>query len=248
MSEPAPIIPLLTLDTIDSTMLEAARQATAGQRGPFVVCARAQTGGVGRHGRSWSSPPGNLYWTILLDDPADIPRDAAPAFAAGLAIIDALAATGTPRDRLRLKWPNDILLDTRKLAGLLVEASLTGTQAQIIVGIGINLASSPPDAAYPATSLAEAALPVPSIGLIRDTLTDAFLRRRAQWHRTGLATLRDEAATCLHGLGTPTSIALNRDRTDLLHGINEGLAPSGGLRLRTEDGTLHTLLAGDVLA
>ncbi|MDP9096387.1 MAG: biotin--[acetyl-CoA-carboxylase] ligase, partial [Pseudomonadota bacterium] len=141
-------------------MLEAARQADAGKSGPFVVCARAQTGGVGRHGRRWSSPPGNLYWTILLDDPADLPRDAGLAFAAGLATIDALAASGVSGGRLRLKWPNDILLDTRKLAGLLVEASVTGTRSRTIVGIGINIATCPPDTAFPATSLAEAGVHV----------------------------------------------------------------------------------------
>lgn len=248
MSKPTPTTPLLTLDTVDSTMLEAARQAAAGRKGPFVVCARAQTGGVGRHGRRWSSPPGNLYWTILLEHPADLPRDAALAFAAGLAIIDALATTGIPRDRLRLKWPNDVLLDARKLAGLLVEASLTGSRAQIIVGIGVNLAIFPPDPAFPAISLAEAGLPLPALDTLRDALTAAFLHRRAQWHRTGLAALRDEAAACLHGLGSAIAIARDRDRTDLLHGINEGLAPSGALRLRTADGILHTILAGDVLA
>lgn len=228
-------------------MLEAARQAAADRRGPLVICARAQTGGVGRHGRNWSSPPGNLYWTVLLDDPADIPRDAGLAFAAGLAIIDALAALGIPPDRLRLKWPNDVLLDGRKIAGLLVEASLTGAQARIIVGIGINVATSPAEAAYPATSLADAG-PLPALDTVRDVLTDAFLRRRSQWHRTGLPPLRDEAADRLHGVGAPATVALDRDRTDLLHGINEGLAPSGALRLRTADGSLHTLLAGDVLA
>ncbi len=238
--------PLLTLDTVDSTILEAARQAAAGRRGPLVICARAQTGGVGRHGRRWSSPPGNLYWTILLDDPADLPRDAGLGFAAGLAIVDALAAIGVPRGRLRLKWPNDVLLDGRKLAGLLVEASVTGGQVRTIVGIGINVASCPSDAAFPATHLADADMP--ELDVLRDALTSAFLRRRTQWHRVGLTPLRDEAAACLHGVGAPATIALDRDRTELLHGINDGLTPSGALRLRTPDGILHTLLAGDVLA
>lgn len=238
---------LLALDTVDSTMLEAARQAAGGRRGPLVVCAGAQTGGVGRHGRSWASPPGNLYWTILLDDPADLPRDAGLAFAAGLAIVDALAATGTPRGRLRLKWPNDVLLDGRKLAGLIIEASVTGARVRTVVGIGINVASFPPGTAYPATSLAEAG-PQPALATLRDALTDAFLRRRDRWHHTGLSLLRDEVAACLHGVGAPATVALDRDRTKLVHGINEGLAPSGALRLRAADGTLHTLLAGDVLA
>lgn len=228
-------------------MLEAARQAAGGRRGPLVICARAQTGGIGRHGRNWSSPPGNLYWTALLDDPADIPRDAGLAFAAGLAITDALAALGIPPDRLRLKWPNDVLLDGRKIAGLLVEASVSGAQARTIVGIGINVATSPPNAAFPATALADAG-PPPDLGAVRDALAAAFFRRRSQWHQTGLAALRDEVADRLHGVGAPATVALDRDRTDLLHGINEGLAPSGALRLRTADGTLHTLLAGDVLA
>ncbi len=228
-------------------MLEAARQAAAGRRGPLVICAGAQTGGVGRHGRNWSSPPGNLYWTALLDDSADIPRDAGLAFAAGLAIIDALAAIGVPPGRLRLKWPNDVLLDGRKLAGLLVEASVSGARARTIVGIGINVATSPPDAAFPATALADAG-PPPALDTVRDALITAFFRRRSQWHRSGLAALRDEVADRLHGLGAPATVALDRDRTKLLHGINEGLAPSGALRLRTADGTLHTLLAGDVLA
>ena len=239
--------PVLSLDTVDSTMLEAARQAAAGRRGPLVVCARAQTGGVGRHGRRWSSPPGSLYWTMLLDDPAALPRDAGLGFAAGLAIIDTVTGVGIGRNRLRLKWPNDILLDGHKLAGLLVEASMTGSQVRTIVGIGINVASCPPDAAFPATCLAEEGAAA-DLEMLRDALTGAVLRRRAQWHRSGLAPLRDEAAACLHGVGAAVTVALDRDRTDLLEGINEGLTPSGALRVRTPDGVLHTLLAGDVLA
>lgn len=241
-------VPILCLATIDSTMREAERQAAAGRLGPFVVCARVQTGGQGRHRRSWSSPEGNLYWTMLLTDPADRPRDAGLAFAAGLSVIDALAALGTPRDRLRLKWPNDVLLDGRKLAGLLVQASMTGSDSRVVVGIGINVASFPPDAAFPATSLAAAALPSPPLATLRDALTAAFLARHDVWRRHGLAPLLDAAAACLHGRGAPVRIALDRDRTQMLTGINDGLDATGALRLRTDDGTVRTILAGDVLS
>ena len=229
-------------------MLEAERQAAAGARGPLVICAREQTGGQARHGRRWASPPGNLYWTMLLDDPADHPRDAGLAFAAGLAAIDAVVRCGAPRDRLRLKWPNDVILDGRKLAGLLVQASLTGGSARIVVGIGINVAFSPPDALFPAISLAEAGLPLPSLGQLRDALTEAFLARRAVWHRAGFAPLRDAVSRCLHGVGDTVHVALDRDRTQVVTGINEGLDPGGALRIRTPDGARRMIMAGDVLA
>ena len=119
-------IPLLAFDAVDSTMLEAARQADRGVRGPLVIWARAQTGGRGRHGRLWSSPPGNLYWTMLLHADAGRPRDAGLSFAAGLAVLDALETAGVPAGRLALKWPNDALLDGRKVAGVLVQAEFTG--------------------------------------------------------------------------------------------------------------------------
>ena len=179
-------IPLLSFVSIDSTMLEAERQAVNGVRGPLVICAGEQTGGQARHGRRWTSPPGNLYWTMLIDDPADRPRDAALAFAAGLSILDALVHCGVSPSRLQLKWPNDVILDGRKLAGLLVQASLTADMARVIVGIGINVAFSPSDALFPAISLAEAGLPIPSIDHLRDTLTATFLTRRDEWHRAGL--------------------------------------------------------------
>lgn len=242
------LIPTLMLDTVDSTLLEAERQAAAGHTGPLVICALSQTGGIGRHGRRWSSPPGNLYWTILLDAAADRPRDAGLAFAAGLAVRDALIALGVPAPRLTLKWPNDILLDDRKLAGILAQSVLTGTRAHTIVGIGLNRVTCPPDTAFPATSFAIAGLPVPDLAALRDAVTAAFLARRAQWHRDGLPPLRDAVAACLYGIGAPCKIARDRDRTDTLTGINEGLDPSGALRLRTADGIEHTIIAGDVLS
>ena len=237
----------IALDWVTSTNDEAMARLRAGEPGDFVVTAREQSNGRGRQGRAWTSPPGNLYMSLALRDPA--PAALAPqlGFVAGVALAKALRAQLDGDVRTQLKWPNDVLLDGRKIAGLLVEASLTGAQARIIVGIGINVATSPADAAYPATSLADAG-PLPALDTMRDALTDAFLRRRSQWHRTGLGPLRDEAADRLHGVGAPATVALDRDRTDLLHGINEGLAPSGALRLRTADGAVHTLLAGDVLA
>ena len=241
-------IPSLLLPRVDSTLLEAERQAAAGRRGPFVVCAAEQTGGIGRHGRAWASPPGNIYWTILLDAEADRPRDAGLAFAAGLAVLDTLEALGAPANRLGLKWPNDLLLDGRKIAGVLAQTSHGGAGSHTIVGAGVNVATAPGGTVYPATAWAESGLPMPDLATLRDTLTRCFMRRRDAWHRDGLPPLRDAVAARLSGRGTAIRIARDRDRTEILLGINEGLDPSGALLLRTEDGRQHTIVAGDVLA
>lgn len=240
--------PTLMLDTVDSTMAEAERQAESGRTGPLVVCARTQTGGTGRHGRDWASPPGNLYWTMLLDAEADRALDAGLAFAAGLAVMDALADRGVPSARLGLKWPNDVLLDGRKIAGVLARSTLTGSARRTVVGIGVNLCVAPSGTAYPATSMAESGLPPPPVEAIRDALTAAFLARRADWHRLGLTGVRDAVAERLQGVGEPVRIALDRDRTQLLTGMHEGISADGALCLRTKDGVLHELVAGDVLA
>ena len=241
-------VPVLQLDSVDSTLLEAERQASAGRTGPLVICAREQTGGLGRHGRVWASPPGNLYWTMLLDTAADRPRDAGLAFAAGLAVRDALIGLDVPADRLQLKWPNDVLLDGAKLAGVLARSSQTGAACHTVVGIGINVATAPETAAFPAIALATTDLAVPPLAILRVALTTAFLARRAQWHRDGLAPLRDTVAACLFGVGTTTRIARDRDRRDLLIGTNEGLDQTGALLLRTPDGVQHVVIAGDILA
>src|SRR3954447_24380256 len=134
---------LLEFDEVDSTMLEAERQAEAGTPTPLLIWARSQTGGVGRHGRRWSSPPGNLYWTILLRHAPEWPQDFGLTFAAGLSVLDMLEALGVDPQRLRIKWPNDCLLDGRKVAGILTVATLMpGVAAarggHVSVGIGVN--------------------------------------------------------------------------------------------------------------
>src|SRR5688572_12396617 len=98
-------LPLVALDEVDSTIAEAERRVEAGARAPFVVTAKSQTGGHGRFGRTWASPPGNLYWTIALDRQASWPADQGLTFAAGLAVGDALAAIGIEPAHLSLKWP-----------------------------------------------------------------------------------------------------------------------------------------------
>lgn len=243
-------ISIREFDEIDSTMLEADRLVAAGVRGPIVIWARSQTGGQGRHGRAWSSPPGNLYWTILLTKSDTWPRDHGLSFAAGLSVCDALEATGIAGPRIHLKWPNDCLLDGRKVSGVLARSSGAAGPVQVsstIVGIGINVASFPEDAFYPATSLASAGVEGVSIPALRDLLTQSFLTRLESWEHGGYASLRANVERRLHGLGLPSRIAMDRERNVLVEGTSEGLDASGALKLRLGNGVLRSINAGDVL-
>ncbi|MFP4127246.1 MAG: biotin--[acetyl-CoA-carboxylase] ligase, partial [Alphaproteobacteria bacterium] len=129
-----------------STQDEARRLAKAGAR-ELVVVADEQTGGHGRRGRRWTSPPGNLYATVVTTPgvaPAFVP---ALSLIAASALCQALEGRAIPPPPLAVKWPNDVLLDGRKLAGLLLEVS----DDAVLIGCGVNLATAPPEVPAAAT-------------------------------------------------------------------------------------------------
>src|SRR5581483_12247283 len=112
---------LIALGTVGSTNTEARQRARAGERGPLWLTAAAQTEGRGRMARSWISPAGNLYASLLLSDPSPFDRAPELAFVAALAVRDAVGATvpGLAK-RVTLKWPNDVLIGARKFSGILI--------------------------------------------------------------------------------------------------------------------------------
>jgi BirA family biotin operon repressor/biotin-[acetyl-CoA-carboxylase] ligase len=147
------------LEEVDSTNAEGMRRVLTGTRGPLWIRADRQTSGRGRSGRTWSSGPGNLfasYVTALASPPA---MAAQLSLVSGVAVVDAIRCAGTVPG-LRLKWPNDILIGTAKVGGILVESSSRPPQPGIvaIVGIGLNLVSAPDDLGRAATFLARAGL------------------------------------------------------------------------------------------
>src|SRR6185436_13795822 len=119
------------------------------------VWADEQTAGRGRRGRTWLSPPGNLYLSLVLR-PNDPPARAAQlGFVAALGLGDALAGLAGPRLQPRYKWPNDLLVNGKKLAGILLESENAAADRVdfVVIGIGVNIAVAPDDVEYPATSL-----------------------------------------------------------------------------------------------
>ena len=143
-------------DMLDSTNEEAKRLARAGERGPLWVVAAHQTAGRGRHGREWVSASGNLFATLLLEAaPRNSPQI---GFIAGIAAADVIARY-VPDGSVKLKWPNDVLIGGRKVAGILVDRV---SDRVVAAGIGINLSHCPMGMC--AVSVAEIAGSAPSHG------------------------------------------------------------------------------------
>jgi BirA family biotin operon repressor/biotin-[acetyl-CoA-carboxylase] ligase len=207
------------------------RLAAAGEPEGLAILAHRQTAGRGRDGRSWRSPAGNLYISLLLRP--DAPAAEAPRFAllGGVALAEALSAFLPDRDAIRLKWPNDLLLGSAKLAGMLCEgAAHAGRIEWIVLGLGANLAVAPDVPDRPTTCLgAHAPAPDPeaaAVALIR--AVDAWQRRVAAegigplldaWQRRGpqpgarltLRTGAGETTGLYRGLDTDGALLLETD-------------------------------------
>ena len=222
---------------LDSTNEEARRLARAGERGPLWIVAREQRSGRGRRGHAWISQSGNLFATLLTRAPA--PVAAQLGFAAGLAAAEAIAALA-PSAQVSLKWPNDVLLEGRKAAGVLLE---TWTGDALAIGIGINLANHPGETEFPAISLAAVS------GCAADP-DDVLLRLAASmaawyelWREEGFAPVRAAWLKRAAGLNHPILARLAECE---MEGVFEDLDEDGALLLRAPTGALSRITAGEV--
>ena len=231
---------LVAFDEIGSTNAEALARARAGEQGSLWIVAARQSAGRGRHGRVWISEPGNLYATLLLTKPAPPARMPELAFVAGLAVYDAVAeAAPSLQSQLMLKWPNDLLCEGAKLAGLLVE----GEGSAVAVGFGINCNHHPAGTAYPATDLSAAGITVSPGGLMR-VLSKAMLDRLAQWQRgANFAAIRTDWLAHAHAHGSAMNVRVGARE---IFGRYEGIDETGRLLLRTGDDQFEAISAGEI--
>jgi BirA family biotin operon repressor/biotin-[acetyl-CoA-carboxylase] ligase len=199
-------------ETLGSTNDEARRLARARAPEGTLVWSLAQSAGKGRRGRVWMSPPGNLYLS-LVQRPAGPPARAAQlGFVAAIALGDALDRLAGPVPGLRYKWPNDLLIDGRKIAGILLESetTATGTADFVIIGIGVNLISAPRDVEFPATSLAEAGCDGVTPPQLLEAFAHCFAGWAGHWREEGFAPVRAAWLRRASGLGEGIRVRLER--------------------------------------
>ena len=226
----------LAYDALGSTNAEALVLARAGERGPLWVSARSQSAGRGRRGSAWTSPPGNLYASLLLSEPSPKPLAPQLSFVAALALHDALC-DAAPRlgPQFKVKWPNDLLLGSEKLAGILIEGESEPGFA-VVAGFGVNCASHPDDTAYPATNLKAAGAVVAPEALLA-ALAAAMARRLTQWARgEGFAGIRADWLKRAAGLGEDIRVRLpERELTRPIYRPRRSGAPAARAAGRAYD-------------
>jgi BirA family biotin operon repressor/biotin-[acetyl-CoA-carboxylase] ligase len=234
-------------DTLPSTNTAALAAFIAGDPGKLWVTAAEQTSGRGRRGRHWAGgPDGNLAAPLLLVDPAPPDLAATFAFVAALALHGAVVELAGPSsaERLKLKWPNDLLLDGLKVAGILVEGEVSRRGFAVVIGTGVNCVSHPSlDSPLGATDLASRNLDVDAEALF-GRLAIHTADWIALWDRgRGFAQVRGAWLARATGVGSEIRVNLP-DRS--VEGRFEALDEAGRLILVRSDGGREAISAGDV--
>lgn len=236
---------LVTFDQIGSTNSEAMARASAGERGPMWFVTTEQTAGRGRRHRPWIAPRGNLASSVLET------IDVAPAvaatlgFAAGLALEAALrAVTGVASTEFSLKWPNDVLVEQAKLAGILLEAeAVPGGGLAVVVGMGTNVVAAPQGTPTPATSLLALGVETSAEKLFA-SLSDSWAECRGIWDQgRGFAEIRQRWLALAAGLGQPVAVQTGQTTVS---GIFDTIDDTGCMIVRTSTGDRVPISAGDV--
>jgi BirA family biotin operon repressor/biotin-[acetyl-CoA-carboxylase] ligase len=237
---------LHTFDTVDSTNVVAFRLAVEGAEHGELVLAEQQTQGRGRRGRSWSSPrQRNLYCSFVLRP--ELPPQRAPELTllGAVAVAESLRANGVPAD---IKWPNDLLVGGRKVAGILTELSADPDRVHFVVlGIGVNLNAAKEDFPVELREVATSVVEVTGRPVVRAAFLAGLAKRLEDWLDVhagqGFEPVRERWRALSATLGQEVLVTSERRE---LRGVAVDIDADGALRLRTAEGTEERVLAGDV--
>lgn len=235
----------IALADVGSTNTACLEHARSRDPGRLWITARRQLGGRGRRGRAWVSEPGNLYASLLLIDPAPQTALASLPLVVALALHRAISAEMPfAGDRIRIKWPNDILVDGRKVSGILIEAeALADGRNAVVIGCGVNIAHKPDNPLYPATSLSEAGASTSPESLFARLMVEIAHALDVWQAGAGVDEIVAGWKALVHGVGQPIMVNLP-DRS--VSGIFAGIERDGLLALRLDSGETLRIASGDV--
>jgi len=235
---------ILRFDTIDSTNSEAVREAKLGANEGLCIVAAQQTAGRGRHGRTWvSAKNSGLYFSVVLRPKLDPKHLPLITLMTGIAVHDALKEFGVKPD---IKWVNDVLAGDKKICGILAETAETPTGLAAIVGIGVNLTSRhfPGEIAVTATSIESET----GQRITADALAQALTRYIGYFY--GILNDEGPAEIIRHWRQRSSYFSGNPVRVTLpegtVEGTTDGLEENGALRVKTSEGSVKIIQAGDV--
>jgi BirA family transcriptional regulator, biotin operon repressor / biotin---[acetyl-CoA-carboxylase] ligase len=237
---------LTELDETGSTNADALAAAKIGDPGKLWIRAARQVQGKGRQGRPWVSKRGNLYCSLLLIDPAhDLEKLGTLPLAVACAVHGTLASLpGAGRHEFRIKWPNDILANGKKISGILLESlALEEGRMAVAIGIGINCAHHPEPALYQATDLAELGIEMSPEALFTHLASTMAATLDAWNHGRGFPQIRAEWLRLARGVGEKITVNLPSGPLD---GVFEDIDATGRLVLRLQNSEIRHISAGDV--
>jgi BirA family transcriptional regulator, biotin operon repressor / biotin---[acetyl-CoA-carboxylase] ligase len=226
-------------EKIGSTNDEARRLAQEGAADGTVVHADEQTSGRGRLAHTWFSPPGNLYLSILLRTGLPIDRTPQLSFVAALTVADTVEALLPRQIRAMVKWPNDVLVNGAKIAGILLEL----VDDAAIIGIGLNVLQAPSNAAYKTTTIV-ANGGIASVDGARDILLSRLSQHLEAWQASGFEPIREQWLSRSYPIGAAIRANVGGQS---MSGHFAGLGPDGALLLDTPEGR-HSIVAGEIVA
>ncbi len=239
---------LLSYDVLDSTNEEAKRLAGGGASHGAVIWAKRQTAGRGRMNREWISAEGNLFVSVLLNLTKDLETCAQLSFVTAVAVAETLEGIVPDSDGIGCKWPNDMLLNGKKLGGILLESftmpdELGKNRQWVVIGVGINIDSFPEHVMFPATCLKEAGVEIISAKIVLSRFIYNFIHRYDAWAKSGFKEIHAEWMNRAHHLKKPIEVIIGETQ---VNGVFDGIDNAGRLLLRQKSGVVTTVTAGDV--
>lgn len=240
-----PFFTLHAFETIGSTNVEARRLADAGKPEGQVIWSKKQEEGVGRRGRSWSSPEGNLYCSLLLRPECDPLSGAGLSFLIAVSLHKAISGVLPSAADIKVKWPNDILINGKKCVGILLESKTgdNGLLDYVVVGTGINIASYPKATDGLSATSIEAAGGAVKIEQLLSRYAHSFLESYMLWKTEGFSPIRQEWLSRAAGLGQKITVRLSET---VWEGTFSGLDEAGALILTLDNGQTKLITAGEV--
>ncbi len=231
-----------------STNSEAMRLAGEGAASGTWVIADRQTAGRGRSGRAWQSPPGNFFASLVLRDVFPLDKAAQLALVSGVAVHAAVerALGGARNTVLELKWPNDVLLERRKVGGILVESSVAGRDqgALAVIGVGLNLAHHPDLPDRPATNLSDHGASIAPLNFL--PLLDGTMQEWISNWASGAGFQSVREAWLARSLPPGAGLMVHSGQ-GMVTGTFAGLDADGALLITLPSGALQTITFGDVM-
>ena len=236
---------LVVLETVGSTNDEARQRAENGAPDGTLIQARTQTDGRGRRGRNWVSPVGNLYMSLILRPDCFAAAGLEVSFVSAIAMCDTIGSVLPPMITVTVKWPNDVLVNGRKVAGILLESASgsTGKLRWLVVGLGVNIEHFPRNTEYPATSLHfEGVTDIDPLELL-SAFTRYFKRWFDIWKSEGFSVIRDAWLQRAAGVGEQLEVRLPDER---FVGRFLDIDENGSLLVELENGTVRSVMTGDI--